>query len=225
GGDGSNGGGSAGDVDGAGGGANASVTMVFPEYAPLDHILPRYLSTAVLRRLRMRGITVVGHSTLRYIGMDYRGGSVASVGAAAASDGGSAAARLRVFVARAYDFLETSQFSADRVFVAGLDAAPLTSLFRNNDSSGAAGSGGDFGKSCECSSSGDRSPDETSCVGLEIDGVNGGVVVNAELMASSRVWCAGDAASVPGPLGRAVHRSADHAYHSGVVAGLNMGVA
>lgn len=42
--------------------------MVFPDYAPLDHILPRYLSAALLRRLNTRSIKTIGHSSLRWVG-------------------------------------------------------------------------------------------------------------------------------------------------------------
>lgn len=42
--------------------------MVFSDYAPLDHILPRYLSVALLRRLNRKHIKTVGHSSLRWVG-------------------------------------------------------------------------------------------------------------------------------------------------------------
>lgn len=42
--------------------------MVFPDYAPLDHVLPRYLSVALLRRLNKRRIKTIGHSSLRWVG-------------------------------------------------------------------------------------------------------------------------------------------------------------
>ena len=63
---------------------------------------------------------------------------------------------------------------------------------------------------------------------LEVDRRRGAVVVNAELAASSRVWVAGDAACFPSQAHggrRLVIRSADHAHHSGRVAGENMAAA
>lgn len=63
---------------------------------------------------------------------------------------------------------------------------------------------------------------------LEVDRNRGAVVVNGELAASSRVWVAGDAACFPSPVHggqRLVLRSADHAHHSGKVAGENMAAA
>lgn len=47
--------------------------MVFSDYAPLDHILPRYLSVALLRRLNRRNIKTVGHSSLRWVGLAGQG--------------------------------------------------------------------------------------------------------------------------------------------------------
>ncbi len=63
---------------------------------------------------------------------------------------------------------------------------------------------------------------------LEVDRGRGAVVVNAELAASSRVWVAGDAACFPSQAHggrRLVIRSADHAHHSGRLAGENMAAA
>ncbi|CAN0181141.1 unnamed protein product, partial [Ectocarpus fasciculatus] len=54
---------------GSGGGAGGSCRMVFSDYAPLDHILPRYLSVALLRRLNRKHIKTVGHSSLRWVGL------------------------------------------------------------------------------------------------------------------------------------------------------------
>lgn len=54
------------------------------------------------------------------------------------------------------------------------------------------------------------------------------MVVNGELAASSRVWVAGDAACFPSQAHggrRLVIRSADHAHHSGRLAGENMAAA
>ena len=59
--------------------------------------------------------------------------------------------------------------------------------------------------------------------GLEIDKRCGGVMVNAEMMARSDVYVAGDTASYPDKiLGRRRMQSYDHSYHSGVLAAMNM---
>lgn len=81
-------------------------------------------------------------------------------------------------------------------------------------------SGGDHG------AAGDRFGKRAGA--LEVDRRRGAVVVNAELAASSRVWVAGDAACFPSQAHggrRLVIRSADHAHHSGRVAGENMAAA
>ncbi|CAM9836992.1 unnamed protein product, partial [Hapterophycus canaliculatus] len=46
-------------------GFGGACRMVFSDYAPLDHVLPRYLSVALLRRLNRKNIKTVGHSSLR----------------------------------------------------------------------------------------------------------------------------------------------------------------
>jgi len=59
--------------------------------------------------------------------------------------------------------------------------------------------------------------------GLEIDGKCGGVMVNAELMARTDVYVAGDTASYPDAvLGRRRIQCYDHSYHSGALAARNM---
>ncbi|CAM9242694.1 unnamed protein product, partial [Discosporangium mesarthrocarpum] len=203
------------DSDNGGKGLGASCRLVFPDYAPLDHVLPRYLSAVVLRRLHRKGVVTLSHSSLRWIGawgkgvdqqtesdgtqgkQDKGNGSGAeghrpgqgSWGAGSGS--GQWEGKLHVLTTHSFDHLDTSMHTTDNVVVAGLDQAPLSS------SLGLTG-------------------------GLEMDR-NGAVMVNSELMASSRVWVAGDAASFPSSvLGRSVARSADHAHHSGLVAGHNM---
>lgn len=76
---------------------------------------------------------------------------------------------------------------------------------------------------------GNNSNNNSAAAGaLEVDRKRGAVVVNGELAASSRVWVAGDAACFPSPVHggqRLVLRSADHAHHSGRLAGANMAAA
>jgi len=59
--------------------------------------------------------------------------------------------------------------------------------------------------------------------GLEIDPKCGGVMVNAELMARTDVYVAGDTASYPdNTLGRRRMQSYDHSFNSGRLAARNM---
>eukprot|EP00903_Cladosiphon_okamuranus_P009619 g9155.t1 len=270
---------------GSGPGGAGTCRMVFSDYAPLDHILPRYLSVALLRRLNRRNIKTVGHSSLRWVGIasqgsftppppearfdaesgvaggegvgsgehrdgdKFDGEDVAALrtgqvvlpppasssshglpgatagSAAAAVEGGESASRgqagqrrgrrphrLHVMTAHSFDHLDTATHSTDRIVLAGVDVAPLDV---NLDLSGGerGGAGDRFGRRAGA---------------LEVDRRRGAVVVNAELAASSRVWVAGDAACFPSQAHggrRLVIRSADHAHHSGRVAGENMAAA
>jgi len=59
--------------------------------------------------------------------------------------------------------------------------------------------------------------------GLEIDSKCGGVMVNAEMLARSDIYVAGDTASYPDRnLGRRRMQSYDHSFHSGALAAMNM---
>mmetsp|Transcript_16549 Transcript_16549/g.39052 ORF Transcript_16549/g.39052 Transcript_16549/m.39052 type:complete len:607 (+) Transcript_16549:51-1871(+) len=59
--------------------------------------------------------------------------------------------------------------------------------------------------------------------GLEIDTKCGGVLVNAEMLARSDIYVAGDTASYPDRnLGRRRMQSYDHSFHSGALAAMNM---
>ena len=273
--------------------------MVFSDFAPLDHVLPRYLSVALLRRLNKRSIKTMGHSSLHWIGPSNpsmfsrtlppppQPGSPSSLDEAAAASltegkadlpemakadrsvavgGGDASnsavdspngaatgsrrnegspddgqigdpakqqpvqimqgqgqsqnqgrrrRRLQVLTAHSFDHLDTSMHSTDRVVLAGLDVAPLGVTLDlaagGVDGIDAAVEGGGKGAGT-----------------LEVDPLRGAVVVNAELAASSRVWCAGDVACYPSEAhggSRRVLRTADHAHHSGKVAGGNMAAA
>ncbi|CAM9394642.1 unnamed protein product, partial [Choristocarpus tenellus] len=223
-----------------GGTAVGSCHMVFPDFSPLDHLLPRYLLRAVLKRINSRGVNTLGHSSVRWVGTSHRKydpvlrtspdkqGNEGDVGDTAMEADtetvqgqeqftpigedrlpkvGSGAepgrevreatsayhnGRLHVMTSQTYDHLDTAMHCTDHVILAGLDSAPISSLVELQG-------------------------------GFETDDQSGAIFVNSELMATSRVWVAGDAANFPSPLlGRRVVRSADHAHHSGLIAGRNM---
>ena len=115
--------------------------------------------------------------------------------------------------AHSFDHLDTASHSTDRVVLAGVDVAPLSVTL---DLHGKDGAGRDtVGPIARRKMAGT----------LEVDRKSGAVVVNAELAATSRVWAAGDVACFPSQAHggrRLVLRSADHAYHSGKLAGDNM---
>ncbi|CAM9701740.1 unnamed protein product, partial [Laminaria digitata] len=123
--------------------------------------------------------------------------------------------RLQVMTAHSFDHLDTATHSTDRVILAGVDVAPLSVTL---DLHGKDNAGHDIlGPIARNKRAGT----------LEVDKKGGAVVVNAELAATSRVWAAGDVACFPSQAHggrRLVLRSADHAYHSGKLAGENMAV-
>lgn len=248
--------------------------MVFSDYAPLDHVLPRYLSVALLRRLNRRHIKTVGHSSLRWVGrysqfvaptpapsppakltprsaldgdapsaedtVGLTGGEgdvvqsdpppppLSSVDSAGGEHRGGSAekhprrsasrqrvdrrGKLNVLTSHSFDHLDTATHSTDRLVLAGVDVAPVTSSLALD---GQASRGGGAAKRKRAGT-------------LEVDARRGAVVVNAELAASSRVWVAGDMACFPSQAHggkRLVVRSVDHAHHSGKLAGENMAAA
>lgn len=300
--------------------------MVFADFSPLDHILPRYLSAALIRRLNKRNIKTLGHSSIRWVGIrrDHstarsvlasvpladntkiesskaserdivRGAVGAGVTAANSGDverpktlpptsetrtlslsldplqtekishargtstrleesSGKPASEkgqepssahltplqkqqlkqyqqqmrrnrrrpLSVNTCHSFDGLETASHSTDRVILAGLDVAPISSVLQ------IVGEGEMTGR--EGTTRGVRVDPaarrgKQALGALEVDARRGAVVVNSELAASSRVWAAGDVACFPSYVHggrRMVLRTADHAHHSGLVAGHNM---
>lgn len=279
--------------------------MVFSDFAPLDHILPRYLSVALLRRLNKRGIETMGHTSICWVGMrdpgsapalprilpgnadvnknteaypaaEGVGGGIPSTdqktagnllaaaglqpqelshtkalhAAHSVQEGGprqtelaastrEVMSRLRrhptrhwppmtVMTSPTFDPLETAHHAADRVVLAGLDVAPLTTMLQilGDDGGCDARDGGGSGENDGgIDSSADLRRGKPGSRRLEVDRRRGALVVNAELAASSRVWAAGDVACFPSQAhgGRkVVVRTADHAHHSGLVAGYNM---
>lgn len=248
--------------------------MVFSDFAPLDHVLPRYLSTALLRRLNAKKIKTIGHSSLRWVGpfgrslpalppptpgtdsetdLEPEFAKFAAFSAAEADDfvrgkytdresttetddlvrgkyangdstgmasGGNTGGgyqqrrqRLQVMTAHSFDHLDTATHSTDRVVLAGVDVAPLSVTL---DLHGKDAAGRDtVGPIARRKRAGT----------LDVDRKGGAVMVNAELAATSRVWAAGDVACFPSQAHggrRLVLRSADHAHHSGKLAGENM---
>lgn len=138
--------------------------------------LPRYLSGLLLRRLERRGVEVLPHTALKYIGraMDYelralnRLPPIPTATAADGDDDGAAAASLeqpvRVYLTSKFGSLDGSALLTDRVVIAG-----------------------------ESGGGGRRPPVRfAGRHGLEADARTGSLVVSHELMASSSVFVAGE---------------------------------
>ena len=77
---------------------NSNVSLVFGGAAPLSNILPRYLSTAVSRRLRSQGIDIEDRSLVRYISFSQRNNIHGS---------------LEVHLVKSFDDLDSKRCQAD----------------------------------------------------------------------------------------------------------------
>ncbi|EWM21574.1 apoptosis inducing factor [Nannochloropsis gaditana] len=199
----------------------SSVTLVFPESTPLAKELPRYLSGLLMRRLERRGVEVIPHTSVKYIGraMAYevqalRPSQPWSPPFDPEEDTGEGPRRKPTANNRPTEEQEPmASFDPIRVY--------LTSKFASLDSTALLTDHVVVGGS---SSQGRLPTFDFEGHPLEADAKTGAIVVSHELQASSSVFVAGDAAHFPcTDLGKRVNvRSADHAYHSGWVAGMNM---
>ena len=70
--------------------------LIFGSAGPLNHILPRYLTVAVTKRLQQNGVDVQHRSLVRYVATDHQDES-----------------RLEVHTAKSYDMLDTKRTSVD----------------------------------------------------------------------------------------------------------------
>ncbi|KAJ1453644.1 hypothetical protein M885DRAFT_567255 [Pelagophyceae sp. CCMP2097] len=153
----------------------AVVTLLFPEQAPLQARVPRWLGGLLRKRLERRRIDVRVHSQVRYVGP--------------AEDG---TGRLRVYVGRAYDAMQASSVDADFVVIAGGEHHFQHSSDR----------GGEAAHLGFCATAARTAPRGTAVlpvVGGPVSLVEmaSPLCVNGELCASSRVLVAGDAAATP----------------------------
>lgn len=71
--------------------------LTFGSAGPLSHILPRYLSTAVTKRLRQQGVDIQPRSLVRYV----------------ASQNKKGVSKLELHTAKSYDMLDTKRTSID----------------------------------------------------------------------------------------------------------------
>ena len=191
---------------------SARPSMFFGSANPLYNALPKYLSSAVKRRLKSKGINVHDRTVVRYISSHER-----------QQDNGSS--RLQLHTAKSYDLLDSSQADLDLLVV-----APNTS-----GTCGSAALPTEEVPSHLQDSANGRSWYQT-WANLSIDSANdaslvicykddGRVAVNTELCACSGVYAAGSVAKVANGLtGHA--DVAGYGFEDGAaagrVAGLNM---
>jgi hypothetical protein len=151
------------------------ISLICGGAAPLGHLLPRYLSTSVSKRLRSHGIACEDRSLVRYIS------------AATSSQNGNG--NIEVFLSKSFDSLETKRCTADLVIVAprvvgqsGCAAIPTLSS--------------SFSKPRVTYKPWSRlTPLDQHVISCYAD--DGRIVVNSELNAASNVYAAGSVAKYP----------------------------
>jgi len=170
--------------------SSLKVALVFGNAGPLSTRLPRYLSTAVSKRLRQHNIDVQERSLVRYVAM-----------AGQPLQAEDTLPCLEVHTAKSYDTLDTARRNTDLLVVApsvdgqmGTAVVPIVSRIKSEID-------GDvwIAPSYEPWSNLITSNQRTlSCY---VD--DGRIVVNKELNAASRVFAAGSVARHPGGSGHA----------------------
>jgi hypothetical protein len=172
------------------------------------------LSDHVARRLKAARVRVLPYSVVQYVGPAWPG---AATGTARDGEIGDQPRPLEVTVTSTFDPLHTETIAADALLLAPAVVGADTSLAEGPRSAPRSVLGFDGGDGAFAEA---RVPVN----GLEVDGVSGGYVANAELALASRVYGAGDAVSYPSAaLGRLrVEGSAEHDRLSGEAAAANM---
>lgn len=156
--------------------------LAFGSSGPLCHMLPRYLSTAVTRRLRQQGIDIHERSLVRYVS-----NHISPV---------TKFPRIEVHTARSHDFIDTTRNQVDLLVVAPLVDGPrgtaVLPTLRVPEALQEHWIGRTWYQSWSQLTS---PPTEPSTVVCFTD--DGRVSVNAELNAASKVYAAGSVAKYP----------------------------
>ena len=155
--------------------------LTFGSAGPLSHILPRYLSTAVTKRLRQQGVDIQPRSLVRYVATDHQGKS---------------APRLEVHTAKSYDMLDTKRTSIDLLVVAPyVDGPRGTAILPTSNAPEQLKSYVSAHPWFQSWSQLTSAPMDPSIVVCFDD--DGRIMVNAELQAASHVYAAGSVAKYP----------------------------
>ena len=103
------------------------VQLIFGNSSPLSNILPRYLSSAITKRLRQNGIEVEERAMTRYISL------------ANTSNADNTPRKLEIYTVKSYDSLESSQLLADLLVYApnvdGLNGTAIVPVPAQSNSS------------------------------------------------------------------------------------------
>jgi hypothetical protein len=206
--------------------------LIFGASAPLCHVLPNYLSTALAKRLRARRVEVQDRTLLRYISFDVeyhvrRDSKRADVDQSQSYQNRTSKSRLQLYSARSFDFMDGSKTSMDFLVIApdtvgsrGSAALPTTNVPSHLQD---ASKGRPWYQTwAKLSSSNDDSAPSAALICYKDDGR---VVVNAELCACTGVYAAGSVAKMASPItGHSAEAGAgvEEARAAGRVAATNM---
>jgi len=166
---------------------DSSVSLVFGSPSPLSTVLPRYLCTAVSKRLKTIGVQIEDRSLIRYV-------SFKDADNANASENGSSENAVEVHIENSSDGMDTHRRTADLLVVApsrvGLrGSAVIPTLSTLNQTS--------FPQ-LEFQPWSKLTPINQPVVSCFED--DGRIVVNSELCAASGVYAAGSVAKYPNPI-------------------------
>lgn len=100
------------------------VTLAFPSYGPLAHLLPRYFSQVIHKRLTSIGVEVIPYSNIRYIATSSTDPS-SETGTSTDKDKVNTSPEVTVYLAKTYDSLNTTSFVTNGLF---FQPQPLTSF-------------------------------------------------------------------------------------------------
>lgn len=100
------------------------VTLVFPSYGPLAHLLPRYFSQVIHKRLTSIGVEVIPYSNIRYIATSSSDLS-SETERTTHEDKVNTSPEVTIYLAKTYDSLNTTSFVTNGLF---FQPQPLTSF-------------------------------------------------------------------------------------------------
>ena len=153
--------------------------LAFGSAGPLCHVLPRYLSTAVTRRLRQQGVDIQERSLVRYV-----------------ASSSTKTSRMEVHIAKSFDLMDTQRNLVDLLVVAPLVTGPRGTAVLPTVGVPETLEAHRLGRTWYQSWSQLSSPpSEPSTVVCFAD--DGRMSVNAELNAASKVYAAGSVAKYP----------------------------
>ena len=186
--------------DNRGSGGGGGVVLLFGQSGPMSRTLPRYVSSAVTRRLRQHGVEVEERSLTRYVAMDRPMSS--SHGASDSNDSPARRRmppRLELYTVKSYDNLDGRRILADLMVLApSVDGMQGTAVVPtpgpNDDDDASSSSSSSTTTTNHLPWSFLVSPPLIACY---LD--DGRISTNVEFEAASSIFAAGSVARYPNP--------------------------